>query len=116
MAEMSHKGQDSQGRFFNTLGGIDSVVDSIKPLSWSEGTTADNCKVYYKGGTGVVKIDTKTGMIVEADYDMEVTVDVSHANVAVLHDKSAVVSITYKNHFPASDEYLAKHGEISRVK
>ena len=116
MAEMSHKGQDSQGRFFNTLGGIDSVVDSIKPLSWSEGTTADNCKVYYKGGTGVVKIDTKTGMIVEADYDMEVTVDVSHANVTVLRDKSAVVSITYKNHFPASDEYLAKHGEISRVK
>ena len=55
-------------------------------------------------------------MIVEADYDMEVTVDVSHANVAVLRDKSAVVSITYKNHFPASDEYLAKHGEISRVK
>ena len=116
MAEMSHKGQDSQGRFFNTLGGIDSVVDSIKPLSWSEGTTADNCKVYYKGGTGVVKIDTKTGMIVEADYDMEVTVDVSHANVTVLRDKSAVVSITYKNHFPASDEYLAQHGEISRVK
>lgn len=116
MAEMSHKGQDSQGRFFNTLGGIDSVVDSIKPLSWSEGTTADNCKVYYKGGTGVVKIDTKTGMIVEADYDMEVTVDVSHANVTVLRDKSAVVSITYKNHFPASDEYLAKHGEISRIK
>ena len=116
MAEMSHKGQDSQGRFFNTLGGIDSVVDSIKPLTWSEGTTADNCKVHYKNGTGVVKIDTKTGKIVEADYDMEVTVDVSHANVAVLRDKSAVVSITYKNHFPASDEYLAKHGEISRVK
>ena len=80
------------------------------------GTTADNCKVHYKNGTGVVKIDTKTGKIVEADYDMEVTVDVSHANVAVLRDKSAVVSITYKNHFPASDEYLAKHGEISRVK
>ena len=79
MAEMSHKGQDSQGRFFNTLGGIDSVVNSIKPLTWSEGTTADNCKVHYKNGTGVVKIDTKTGKIVEADYDMEVTVDVSHA-------------------------------------
>ena len=72
--------------------------------------------MHYKNGTGVVKIDTKTGKIVEADYDMEVTVDVSHANVAVLRDKSAVVSITYKNHFPASDEYLAKHGEISRVK
>lgn len=116
MAEMSHKGQDSQGKFFNVLGGIDSVVDSIKPLSWSEGTTADNCKVYYKDGTGVVKIDTKTGKIIEADYDMEVTVNVTHATVAVLRDKNATVSITYKNHFPASDEYLAKNGEISRVK
>ena len=116
MAEMSHKGKDSQGKFFNVLGGIDSVVDSIKPLSWSEGTTADNCKVYYKDGTGVVKIDTKTGKIVEADYDMEVTVNVTHATVAVLRDKNATVSITYKNHFPASDEYLAKNGEISRVK
>ncbi len=116
MAEMSHRGQDSQGRFYNVLGGIDSVVDSIKPLSWSEGTTADNCKVYYKYGTGVVKIDTKTGKIVEADYDMEVTVNVTHANVTVLRDKSAVVSITYKNHFPASDEYLSKNGQISRVK
>ena len=116
MAEMSHKGKDSQGKFFNVLGGIDSVVDSIKPLSWSEGTTADNCKVYYKDGTGVVKIDTKTGKIIEADYDMEVTVNVTHATVAVLRDKNATVSITYKNHFPASDEYLAKNGEISRVK
>lgn len=116
MAEMSHKGEDSQGKFFNVLGGIDSVVDSIKPLSWSEGTTADNCKVYYKDGTGVVKIDTKTGKIVEADYDMEVTVNVTHATVAVLRDKNATVSITYKNHFPASDEYLSKNGEISRVK
>ena len=113
---MSAPGKDAQGHMFQSLGAIDSTVDSIKPLTWSEGTTADNCKVYYKGGTGVVKIDTKTGMIVEADYDMEVTVDVSHANVTVLRDKSAVVSITYKNHFPASNEYLAKHGEISRVK
>ena len=47
---------------------------------------------------------------------LPISVDVSHANVTVLRDKSAVVSITYKNHFPASDEYLAKHGEISRVK
>lgn len=47
---------------------------------------------------------------------MEVTVNVTHATVAVLRDKNATVSITYKNHFPASDEYLAKNGEISRVK
>ena len=116
MAEMSHKGQDSQGRFFNVLGGIDSVVDGIKPLSWSEGTTADNCKVYYKDGTGVVKIDTASGKIVEADYDMEVTVNVIHANVTILTNKSATVSISYKTHFPATDEYMAKNGGITRVK
>ncbi len=103
---MSHKGMDAQGKFFNTLGAIDSVVDSIDMLSWSEGTTADNCKVFYRNGTGTIKIDTKSGEIVEADYDMSVTVEVSHANVSVIKDKSAVVDISYKMHFPCDDQYL----------
>lgn len=113
--EMSHRGMDAQGNFFNTLGAIDSTVDQISALSWAQGTTADNCKVYYKGGQGTVKIDTKTGEIVEADYDMEVTVDVTHANVAVITDKSATVVVSYKMHFPASDEYLSKYCEASRA-
>ena len=41
---------------------------------------------------------------------MLVHIDVSHANVAVLKDKSASLDIVYKNTFPASDEYLAEKG------
>lgn len=110
-AEMSHKGMDSQGKFFNTLGAIDSVVDSIDLLKWEQGSTAENCLVHYKGGTATVKIDTASGEIVEADYDMEVIVDVTHATVTVIKDKSAAVSISYIMHFPASDEYLKEHAD-----
>ena len=56
---MSAPGKDAQGHMFQSLGAIDSTVDSIKPLTWSEGTTADNCKVNYYGGTATVTINTK---------------------------------------------------------
>lgn len=101
--------KDSQGRFFNTLGDISSVVESIDALSFSEGTIDENFVVNYKGGTGKITIDTKTGEITAADYEMLVHIDVVHANVAVLKNKSASLDISYTNHFPASEEFLAKH-------
>ncbi len=103
---MSHRGMDAQGNLFNTLGAIDSVVDSISALSWQSGTTAENCLVNYKNGYATVTIDTKTGLITKADYHMEAHISVNHANVAVLKDKSANVLVTYDVHFPASAEYL----------
>lgn len=112
-SEMSHRGMDSQGNFFNTLGGIDEVVDSISVLSWAEGTTADNCKVSYKGGTGIVKIDTKTGEIIEADYVMQVDIAVTHATVTVIKNKNATVNLTYSMHFPASPEYIQKNNKAA---
>ena len=112
---MSHKGLDSQGKFFNTLGAIDSTVDQIDILTWEQGTTAENCKVYYKNGTGTVKIDTKSGEIVEADYNMSVTVEVQHATIKVIKDKSAVVDISYDQHFPATDEYLMEKKGAKRA-
>lgn len=113
--EMSHKGLDAQGNMFNTLGAIDSTVDSISVLSWSEGTTADNCKVSYENGTATVTIDPASGKITEADYDMLVTVDVTHANVSVIKDKSATLQIEYTQHFPASDEYILKQKGLTRA-
>lgn len=104
--DMSHRGMDAQGKMFNTLGAIDTTVDSIDVLSWASGTTAENCLVTYENGTAVVKIDTASGKIVEADYDMKVTVSVSHANVMVIKDKSASLVIDYVQHFPATDEYI----------
>lgn len=107
---LSMPGQDSQGKFFNTLGDISSVVESISMLSFSSGTIQDNFVVDYKGGSGTVKIDTATGEILSGEYTMNVHIDVQHANVAVLKDKSASLDIIYKNTFPATDEFLAEKG------
>ena len=103
---MSHKGMDAQGHMFNSLGAIDSVVDSIDLLKWESGTTAENCLVNYKGGYATVTIDTASGLITTADYHMEAHISVNHANVTVLKDKSANLLVTYDVHYPASAEYL----------
>ena len=106
--------QDPQGRFFNVLGDISSTVESINVLSFSEGTIEENFVVNYAGGTGKIKVDTKTKEIVEADYEMDVHIDVQHANVAVIKNKSASLDIVYTNHFPASDEFLKESRGITR--
>lgn len=116
MAQMSTRGDDSQGRFFEVLGDIGSTVASIDVVSFEQGTAEENVIVAYKGGTVTVKIDTATKEIVEADYNMVANVEVNHATVAVIKDKSAALQITYTNHFPASDEYLLEKKGITRVK
>lgn len=103
---LSTPGEDAQGRFFNSLGDISSVVESISVLSFSQGTIKDNFVVDYKGGTGTVVIDTKTNEITKADYLMLVHIDVKHANVTVLKDKSASLDVKYECKFPATDDYL----------
>ena len=84
-------------------------------LSFSQGSISDNFVVNYQGGTGTVTIDTKTKEITAADFVMKVHIDVTHANVTVIKDKSASLDVVYKNHFPASDEYLLKTKNITRA-
>lgn len=112
-AILSMPDQDSQGRFFNVLGDISSVVNSISVLSFSEGTIDENFVVNYAGGVGEITIDTKTKEITKAVYNMAVHIDVKHANVAILKDKRAALDIKYVCTFPASDEYLAER-DITR--
>ena len=114
-AEMSTRGDDSQGRFFEVLGDISGVVASIDAVSFTEGTAEENVKVTYKGGVGTIKIDTATKEVVEADYDMEVVVNVTHASIAVIKNKSAMLTISYVNHYPASDEFLMSSKGLKRV-
>ena len=114
--EMSTRGDDSAGRFFEVLGDIGGVINDIDQISFSQGEALDNVKVTYKGGTVTVKIDTATKEITEADYKMVANIAVTHANVAVIKDKSASLVITYTNHYPASDEYLMEKKGIQRVK
>ncbi|MCM1115245.1 MAG: hypothetical protein NC397_07080 [Clostridium sp.] len=104
--QMSTRGDDSAGRFFEVLGDIGGVVAGIDVISFSEGTVEENILVNYKGGTVTVTVDTATKEITTADYNMVAEIAVNHANVAVIKNKSASLSITYMNHFPASDDYL----------
>lgn len=115
-AEMSTRGDDSQGRFFEVLGDISAALKSISVISFEQGTPEENVKVTYKGGTVKVKIDTATNEIIEADYEMVANVAVNHATVTVIRDKSASLKITYVNHYPASDDYLKDKKQLTRVK
>lgn len=107
---LSMPGSDAQGHFFNTLGDITSTVESISVLSFSSGTISENFVVDYKGGSGTVTINTSTGEIVSGDYTMRVHIDVQHANVAILKNKSASLDIVYKNTFPTTTEQLTEKG------
>ena len=112
---MSAPGKDAQGHVFQSLGAIDSTVDNIKPLTWSEGTTAENCKVHYYGGTATVTINTKTKEITKADYVMEAHVEVSHACIAVIRDKNATVDVTMKWSAPASEKYMQESKGVTKA-
>ena len=113
--ELAFRGEGPQGSFFEVLGDITGAVKSINVLSFTEGDASDNVKVMYKGGTGSVTIDTKTKEIVSAHYTMVANVDVTHACIAIIKDKSASVKITYTNEYPASDEYLKERRGITRL-
>lgn len=112
--QMSTRGDDSAGRFFEVLGDIGGVISSIDMISFTQGEPVDNVIVDYRGGTVTVKVDTASKEIIEADYNMVCNISVTHANVLVIKDKSASLIITYTNHYPASDEYLMKYKGITR--
>lgn len=114
-ASMAEKGNDSQGRFFMALGDIGATVESISVLSWASGTTEENCVVTYSGGYGEVTINVDTGLVESAYYDMEVLIEVQHATVTVITDKSATVELSYIMEYPASDEYLLESKGLTRA-
>ena len=117
-ASMSARGGDSQGSFFSVLNDLGETVDNLftdyDMLSWASGTTQENCVVDYRGGTGKVTIDPETKTIISADYHMSVFVEVKHANVAVIKDKSGSLFLSYDMHYPASDDYILKYNGITR--
>lgn len=114
MFELSTPGLDSQGKMFTTLGDITGVVSQISVLTWAQGDASENIIVKYMGGTAEVTIDTKKNEIVKADYHLVVKISVSHANVAVIKDKSASLTVNFDLKFPASDKYLKDTKGITR--
>ncbi len=113
-AELSFADQDSQGRFFNVLGDITGTVDQISVLSFSQGDANDNITVTYKGGYGEITVDTASKEVTKAYYIMKTHLDITHANVTIIKDKSATMDLEYTNTFPASDDFLMKSREITR--
>ena len=111
---MSHKGMDAQGHFFNALGAIDGAIEELG-VKWASGTTEENCKVMYEGGSAEVVINTATNTVVKADYHMVVNIDVVHANFLVLTDRSASLTLYYDCNFPASDDYLLSKKGLTRM-
>lgn len=114
--ELALRGDGPQGSFFEVLGDISATVAGISVVKFEQGDANENVKVNYKGGKGIVTIDTKTKEVVKAEYDMEVAVAVNHATVTIIRDKSAKLTISYKNVYPASDDYLMDKKGIERVK
>lgn len=108
LAEMSHVGLDSQGKIFTSLNDIGSVYDAVDAFTWASGTTDENVKVTYKDGTAQITIDTASGEIVAANYNMRAYAQVQHANLAVVHDKSATVTVDYIVKFPADEAFYDK--------
>ena len=113
--ELAMRGEGSQGSFFEVLGDISATVASINIVKFEQGTPEENVKVTYKGGVATVTVDPKTKEVLAADYDMEVVVEVNHASITVIRDKSAKLTISYKNHYPASNEYLKEKKNIERM-
>lgn len=117
-ASMSARGADAQGSFFEVLkdlgGTVAGIFNDYDALSWASGSTEENCRVDYKGGTGTITIDPKTNIITTADYHMSVFVEVNHANVTVIKDKSGALYISHYIHYPASDEYLMEGKSLQR--
>ncbi|MCM1115843.1 MAG: hypothetical protein NC397_10160 [Clostridium sp.] len=117
-ASMAARGADAQGSFFEVLkdlgGTVAGIFNDYDMLSWASGTTEENCVVNYQGGTGEITIDPKTNMVVSADYHMNVFVEVNHANVTVIKDKSGAIYISHYIHYPASDSYLMESKGLTR--
>lgn len=100
-----------------TYGGIEfkTVEDVTKYyVAAYDKTKAETAMYIDADGTAVVKINTATQKIVEADYDMKVTASVTHASISVVKDKSATLVLDYIQHFPASDEYLKESRGLTR--
>ncbi len=104
--ELSVCGEDPQGRFFNVPKDIWADLEAISLLSFSSGSLKNNTKIIYKGGIGVIKLDTKTHEIVSADYRLEYNISLNHVNIAVFKDKNVSANIIQTSHYPATEKYL----------
>jgi hypothetical protein len=91
---------DPQGKAFNVMEDIAGALDGISVITWAEGDANSNVKLTEKDGYIEVVYNKDTKMMTKADYVLVTYADVTHANVAILKDKSASVKFVYTMTYP----------------
>ena len=91
---------DPQGKSFNVLEDVAGALSSISVITWAEGDANSNVKLTEKDGYIEVTYNKDTKMMTKADYVLVTYADVTHANVAILKDKSASVKFVYTMTYP----------------
>lgn len=105
--QMSSPGADAQGRFFSTLGPMYDTFDQMLKQNggkWTTGNAKKNLHMNYTGGTGTITINTSSGKITKATYNMKVNVDVQHVTISGMKDQRVQLRVIVKDTFPMSQE------------
>ena len=110
----SQCGLDSQGHLFTTWGSGEKTVNDISVLSFAKGNFKKNATVKYSGGKAVVRIDTKTGEIVKANYTLKVNYNIKHVNITVIKDKTINADIVMTRSYPISKKDLREKYGIEK--
>lgn len=105
--QMSSPGADAQGRFFSTLGPMYDTFDQMLKQNggkWTTGNAKKNLHMNYTGGTGTITINTSSGKITKATYNMKVNVDVQHVTISGMKNQRVQLRVIVKDTFPMSQE------------
>lgn len=105
--QMSSPGADPQGRFFTTAGPMYDAIDQVIKENggkWTTGNAKKNLHMNYTGGTGTITINTSSGKITKATYNMKVNVDVQHVTISGMKDQRVQLRVIVKDTFPMSQE------------
>ena len=105
--QMSSPGADPQGRFFTTAGPMYDAIDQVIKENggkWTTGNAKKNVTMNYTGGTGTITINTSSGKITKATYNMKVNVDVQHVTISGMKDQRVQLRVIVKDTFPMSQE------------
>lgn len=111
--QMSSPGADPQGRFFTTAGPIYDAIDkAIKENGgkWTTGNAKKNVTMNYTGGTGTITINTSTGKITKAKYNMIVKAEIRNITLSGQKFKSIAMDCSKVDTFPATGSNFADWG------
>ena len=90
-------GADAQGSFFQILGDVQGVVDSISQIKFAADGGLD---LNYENGNGVITVDKASGKLVAAEYNMHINITVTNCKALnVISIKKGGLEIDYITKF-----------------